>query len=92
MAMEAEAPVKCVNTTRGRTENPSTAKSKDIGLMKVRHQCMFCNDLPLWAAARVRELKPHNPAASKLAKKHGLSGPMARAIAEIHGLGPRGER
>ena len=57
--------------------------------MNLRHHTSFCNDLPLWAAARVRELRVHNPAASKLARKHGLSDSMARAIVEVHGLGPR---
>lgn len=60
--------------------------------MKISHHSAFYKDLPLWGAARVRELKTRNPAASKLAKKHGLSDSMARAIAEIHGLGPRGTR
>ena len=57
--------------------------------MRVRHHLSHFNDLPLWTAARVRELRVHNPAAEKLAKKHGLSGPLAHVIAEIHGFGPR---
>jgi len=60
--------------------------------MKVRHRPFHFNDLPLWTAARVQELRGHNPAAARLAKKHGLTNSTARLIAEIQGLGPRGSR
>lgn len=54
--------------------------------MKLSHRHVHFNDLPLWTAARVRDLKHHNPAASKLRKRLGVSEALAGAIADLSGL------
>ena len=60
--------------------------------MKIPHHHRPCNDLPLWTAARARDLKQHNPAVRKLRKRLGISEPVARVIADLSGLGSRDGR
>lgn len=57
--------------------------------MKLHHRPQLFNDLPLWTAARARDLKHHNPAVRKLRKRLGISEPVARVIADLSGSGSK---
>ena len=74
---------------RSETEFLHTIIMKGIGDMKVRHYNPVFNELPLWTAARVRDLKRTNPATSKLRKQLGVSESVACVLADLSGLGSK---
>lgn len=89
MDMKANAPA-CVGAQNRSEPNPlKPLNLKEIGIVKVPHHPQFINELPLWTAARVRDLKCSNSAASKLRKRLGVSEQLARVIADLSGLGSK---
>ncbi len=80
MVMKEIAPVRCWNIPGANPISSTLLKIKEIGEMKVPHHPQFINELPLWTAARVRELKGSNPATSKLRKQLGVSEQLACVI------------
>ena len=89
MVMKETAPVRCWNIPGANPTRLNLEKFKEIGPMKVPHRPQHFNDLPLWNAARVRDLKRPNPATSKLRKRLGISEPLASVIADLSGLGSK---
>ncbi len=76
-------------TTQAMTNPPKLRNLKEIGEMKIPHHPQFINELPLWTAARVRDLKRPNPATGKLRKQLGVSEQLACVIADLSGLGSK---
>ena len=91
MVMKEEAPALCWRTgNRSSNHNQISLRyEKGWATMRIRHHQRVFNDLPLWTAARARDLKHHNPAVKKLRKRLGISEPVARVIADLSGLGSR---
>ena len=81
-----------VPTTQARTNPPKLRNLKEIGGMKLPHRHAHFNELPLWAAARIRDLKRPNPATSKLRKRLGVSEQLADVLADLSGLGSKEAR
>ena len=89
MVMKVKAPA-CVGAQNRSETNPlKWLDLKEIGKMKLPHRDAHFNELPLWTAARVRDLKRSNPATSKLRKRLGVSESVASVLADLSGLGSK---
>ena len=89
MDMKVKAPA-CVGAQNRSEPNPlKPLNLKEIGIVKVPHHPEFINELPLWTAARLRDLKRPNPVTGKLRKRLGVSESVARVIADLSGLGSK---
>lgn len=89
MVMKEIAPVRCWNISGAKPTRSKLEKFKRISPMKLPHRKAHFNELPLWTAARVRDLKRPNSASIKLSKRLGVSESVARVIADLSGLGSK---
>jgi hypothetical protein len=89
MVTKEIAPVRCWNIPGANPISSTRLKIKEIGSMKLTHHPQFINELPLWTAARVRDLKRPNPATAKLRRRLGVSESLACVMADLSGLGSK---